>query len=102
MVEIPSVRLKSAGTSGHALVCVREVRKAAQFINAKASGPKGGPELHGRRIERRQRERVVKPVLAAGTTQPCNGGQPGSVVGLRHKVAIAGVIWAGETTPFSG
>jgi hypothetical protein len=49
-----------------------------------------------------QRMRVVKLVLAWGTTQACSGGQPKSVAGFRQTVAIAGVIWAGETTPLSG
>src|SRR5260370_1996663 len=47
----------------------------------------------------RQRERVVKLVSTAGTTHPCSGGQPGSLVGLRHRLAIAGVIFACATTP---
>src|SRR5260221_12396755 len=49
-----------------------------------------------------QRDRVVKLTLAAGTTQACNGGQPGSVGGIRHRGAVAGESWAGEPTPLGG
>jgi hypothetical protein len=35
--------------------------------------------------------RVVKLVFTAGTWQACNGGQPASVVGLRHSDAVAGL-----------
>src|SRR5580693_8205072 len=37
------------------------------------------------------RVRVVKLVLTAGTTHACNGGQPASVVGLRHSDAVTGL-----------
>jgi hypothetical protein len=37
------------------------------------------------------RVRVVKLVFTAGTTQAYNGGQPASVVGLRHSDAVAGL-----------
>ncbi len=45
---------------------------------------------------------VVKLVSTPGTTQPCNGGQPGSVVGLRHKDAVALLTCEGSTAPFNG
>jgi hypothetical protein len=48
------------------------------------------------------RVRVVKLVLTAGTTQACSGGQPVSVVGLRHRDAVAGVTSEGKTVLSSG
>jgi hypothetical protein len=45
---------------------------------------------------------VAKLVFTAGTTQACSGGQPASVVGLRHTDAVAGLTSEGYTVLSSG
>ena len=47
------------------------------------------------------RVRAVKLTSTAGTTQPCNGGQPASVTTLRHSETIALSNCEGSTAPFS-
>jgi hypothetical protein len=46
--------------------------------------------------------RTVKLTSTGGTAHPCNDGQPGSLVELRHSDAVALLISDGSTAPFSG